>query len=88
MKHITDKEVKEIEKVIEDNKLEDKNAEWNEVQWGTYDNVMEYLEKEKIAYDYDINHCFDSPGMDIQTVVFAFIKDNKPYLISFTEYAY
>ena len=41
-----------------------------------------------IQYESETNHCIDNPGMDAESVTFAFIKDNKPYLFSFMEYSY
>ena len=86
--NLTNKNIEEMETIIKNNKLDDEKAEWNDVEWGTYEQILEYLNKNNIQYEYETNHCIDNPGMDAESVIFAFIKDNKPYLFSFMEYSY
>ena len=86
--NLTNKNIEEMETIIKNNKLDVDIAEWNDVEWGTYEQILEYLNNNNIQYEYETNHCIDNPGMDAENVTFAFIKDNKPYLFSFMEYSY
>lgn len=80
---ITDDLIAKINKILDECKFDEES-----ISFKADEKVQELLSNENVEFDNCYVGEFDSPGLDMQGVVYSFIKDNKPYSIGFTMYSY